>query len=131
MSLYFFILSVISLKEEIISTKLPIFRAFFLAILLESPDMVEKSYVNFFNNFLNYPHNKSCCQKRYNIWHKYNNCLQHFIHNRFIHHFSYIYQISISSLLIMYHQQNFSSVNTFLSISAVSKGMSNSQTTYP
>ena len=119
MSLYFFILSVISLKEEIISTTLPIFRAFFLAILLESPDMVEKSY------------NKSCCQKRYNIWHKYNNCLQHFIHNRFIHHFSYIYQISISSLLIMYHQQNFSSVNTFLSISAVSKGMSNSQATYP
>jgi len=47
MSLYFFILSVISLKEEIISTTLPIFRAFFLAILLESPDMVEKSYVNF------------------------------------------------------------------------------------
>ena len=52
MSLYFFILSVISLKEEIISTTLPIFRAFFLAILLESPDMVEKSYVNFSIIFL-------------------------------------------------------------------------------
>lgn len=52
MFLYFFILSVISLKEEIISTTLPIFRAFFLAILLESPDMFEKSYVNFSIIFL-------------------------------------------------------------------------------
>ena len=38
----FFVLSIISLKEEIISTILLIFFAFFLAILLESPDIIEK-----------------------------------------------------------------------------------------